>query len=218
MELYFVRHGETQWNSEDRCQGGESDIPLNENGQEQATKTGKYLSRHFQGFDHVYCSPLSRCLETCHLVQKEMRSQAHVNINENLREKLCGKGAGLLYKEKAHLVKSQKSYTKFIKNIPVSDRPQFRDLYEEALYKEIGAETTKSSTSRCKEFLSLIKTLADDKPARILIVSHGALMTDMLKVITNDTVRCKIHNCSIIKITYIDDLVQVTQFDEHLIE
>ena len=35
MKLYFVRHGETEWNVKKKIQG-KTDIPLNENGIRQA--------------------------------------------------------------------------------------------------------------------------------------------------------------------------------------
>ena len=40
----LVRHGETQWNAEQRVQG-QTDVPLNETGREQAALTGKRLAR-----------------------------------------------------------------------------------------------------------------------------------------------------------------------------
>ena len=37
MKLYFVRHGETEWNVKKKIQG-KTDIPLNENGIRQAKR------------------------------------------------------------------------------------------------------------------------------------------------------------------------------------
>ena len=41
-KIYFVRHGESQWNVEDKiC--GQTDIPLTERGHAQAEETGRRI-------------------------------------------------------------------------------------------------------------------------------------------------------------------------------
>lgn len=61
MEIYLVRHGETDWNAQGRLQGRE-DIPLNSEGRNQAIACGVALSE--AGFTAIYSSPLKRALET----------------------------------------------------------------------------------------------------------------------------------------------------------
>ena len=65
MSLYYVRHGQTEWNRLGKYQG-KSDIPLNETGRQQAIKTRSCL----EGIkiDHVYCSPLKRAKETAAII------------------------------------------------------------------------------------------------------------------------------------------------------
>lgn len=64
LEIYLVRHGQTEWNSEGRMQGS-SDIPLNETGRSQARKLGKELRD--VPFCGAYASDLSRAVETAEL-------------------------------------------------------------------------------------------------------------------------------------------------------
>lgn len=61
MEIYLIRHGETDWNAQGRLQGRE-DIPLNSDGRNQAIACGVALSE--AGFTAIYSSPLKRALET----------------------------------------------------------------------------------------------------------------------------------------------------------
>ena len=68
-DFYFARHGETDWNREQRYQGSR-DIPLNRTGQLQADANGVLLRELLErdGVDprslHWFASPLSRASET----------------------------------------------------------------------------------------------------------------------------------------------------------
>jgi broad specificity phosphatase PhoE len=71
--LYFIRHGETDWNAERRYQG-QTDIPLNERGRGQAARNGRVLRTLLarpEGYDFV-ASPLSRAFETMEIVRREL--------------------------------------------------------------------------------------------------------------------------------------------------
>ena len=68
-ELYFIRHGETDWNAEGRYQGSK-DIPLNDIGRGQADLNGKLLVQILQRAGRSpadftwHASPLGRTRET----------------------------------------------------------------------------------------------------------------------------------------------------------
>ena len=59
MKLYFVRHGETEWNVKKKIQG-KTDIPLNENGIRQAKELACQLVEEDISVKHVYHSPQLR--------------------------------------------------------------------------------------------------------------------------------------------------------------
>ena len=61
MNLYAIRHGETDWNKNFVLQGL-TDIPLNENGIKQAQKASLQLKDIV--FDYVFVSPLTRTKQT----------------------------------------------------------------------------------------------------------------------------------------------------------
>ncbi|MFR8426389.1 MAG: phosphoglycerate mutase family protein [Roseburia inulinivorans] len=67
MKLYFVRHGETEWNVKKKIQG-KTDIPLNENGIRQAKELACQLVEEDISVKHVYHSPQLRAAETARIV------------------------------------------------------------------------------------------------------------------------------------------------------
>jgi broad specificity phosphatase PhoE len=72
--IYFIRHGETDWNVEGRLQG-RRDVPLNARGVAQAVKCGEILSGLFarESIDPAaldfLSSPLGRARETMELLR-----------------------------------------------------------------------------------------------------------------------------------------------------
>lgn len=90
--LYFVRHGQTDWNKEYRCMGSQ-DIPLNETGREQALQA--QMQCEYLGIATICTSPLKRAYETAEIIQKKLRCPL-VIIN-NLGECCWGAREGVCY-------------------------------------------------------------------------------------------------------------------------
>lgn len=61
--IYFVRHGETVWNVENKICGA-TDIELTERGHQQAVETGKKILEEGIQADEILYSPLVRAAET----------------------------------------------------------------------------------------------------------------------------------------------------------
>ncbi len=61
--LFFIRHGESKWNVEDKICGA-TDVPLTEKGHEQAILTGKRFVELGYTADEILCSPLQRAADT----------------------------------------------------------------------------------------------------------------------------------------------------------
>ncbi|MDN2582702.1 histidine phosphatase family protein [Aquibium sp. ELW1220] len=71
--VYFVRHGQTDWNAALRFQG-QHDVDVNDNGRSQARRNGKRLAEILddpQCFDFV-ASPLRRTRETMEIIRGEI--------------------------------------------------------------------------------------------------------------------------------------------------
>ena len=98
--IYYIRHGETDWNVERRLQGHQ-DIPLNARGREQAAHCGDILRDLFRrdgrdpkSLDYV-SSPLGRARQTMELARREMGLAAEgYSIDPRLTEICFGRWEG----------------------------------------------------------------------------------------------------------------------------
>jgi broad specificity phosphatase PhoE len=90
--IYYIRHGETEWNAEGKLQGAQ-DIPLNDLGRQQAANAGSILAglfardgRNDQSFPFV-ASPLGRARSTMELVRGALKLPPHdYSVDDRLRE------------------------------------------------------------------------------------------------------------------------------------
>jgi broad specificity phosphatase PhoE len=98
--IYYIRHGETEWNAEGRLQGAQ-DIPLNDLGRKQAVGAGSILAqllardrRSEQSLSFV-ASPLGRARSTMELVRGVLRLPPFdYSIDDRLREIGYGRWEG----------------------------------------------------------------------------------------------------------------------------
>lgn len=94
--IYFIRHGQTDWNVLELMQG-QTDIPLNDTGRAQA----RQMAQSLQGvtFDKVFCSPLCRAVETC----KAVVDEEQIVVDYRLAERCFGEFEG----ESIHVMRAR---------------------------------------------------------------------------------------------------------------
>lgn len=92
--VYFVRHGETEWNHSGKYQGS-TDVPLSEVGLDQARKCAAAL-RDVE-FDYILSSDLTRALVTAQTIN----DGRHIPLEKDpgVREICFGDWEGLTYEE-----------------------------------------------------------------------------------------------------------------------
>ena len=99
--IYFIRHGETDWNLEGRLQG-QKDIPLNDVGRVQAEEAGRRLQAiapHCEDLAYV-ASPMSRTRETMERLRAAIGLHPEsYRLDERLVELTFGSWEGLTWKE-----------------------------------------------------------------------------------------------------------------------
>ncbi len=102
VTVYYLRHGETDWNATQRYQG-QRDIPLNAKGRAQAARNGvrlrALLGTRAAELDYV-ASPLSRASETMRIARQQMGLDPDAfRRDDRLKEQCYGHWEGQLWRE-----------------------------------------------------------------------------------------------------------------------
>lgn len=96
-QLYFVRHGKTEFNLADRVQGGDVDSPLLAESKQDAIKTG--LALQLESIPHIIASPQHRAVETMELITNQFQHPFSVHFTEDFREFRYGDWEGAFIPE-----------------------------------------------------------------------------------------------------------------------
>ena len=99
--LYFMRHGETDWNAEARLQG-QRDIPLNDTGRAQAGEAGRKLATVLKEPDSLpwVVSPMGRTRDTAELAREALGLPVDLySLDPRIKELTFGDWEGNTWKE-----------------------------------------------------------------------------------------------------------------------
>jgi broad specificity phosphatase PhoE len=94
--VYFMRHGQTDWNIGRRLQG-RTDVPLNAEGLRQAARAAERFAAAGLRFDAVIASPLDRAVTTAMIAARVPREA--VRLDPRLTEIGYGIYEGTLFSE-----------------------------------------------------------------------------------------------------------------------
>ncbi len=100
-KLVLLRHGESTWNKENLFTGW-TDVPLTEDGEEEARRAGRLMKEEGYEFDVVHTSVLLRAIQTANITLEEMGlAWLPVKRHWRLNERHYGALQGLNKKETA---------------------------------------------------------------------------------------------------------------------
>ena len=105
--LILLRHGQSQWNFENRFTGC-TDVELTESGISEAEEAGKLIDKLEIHIDRVYTSNLNRAIKTAIIAMKQTK-QTHLYKEENL---IFEKNEALNERDYGNLVGLNKNETK----------------------------------------------------------------------------------------------------------
>jgi len=206
-----VRHGETDWNKSRRIQGGNSDIPLNERGREQAKALALRLKQEEIGA--IYSSPLQRALHTAQAIA--YHHQLEVQIEPSLREINVGKLEGVE-------INSLGKRLDELLTLQGQDQRQAgveKDLWNKL--QHIGGESLTELQQRAWDTLQHIVSQHSD--GAIVVVSHYftilTIICAALNLPLSQIGRLRLGTSSISTITFDESVTRLVLFNDscHLI-
>lgn len=160
MKIYFVRHGETDWNKERKIQG-QVDIPLNEFGRHLARETAKGLRDVL--FDVCFTSPLGRARETAEIILQGrdvpiLEDKRILEMNFGVLEGKCCSKEGW--------------------DVPDS----FQMFFDDPVHYQApeGGEDFQAVRERTGDFLNWLFAQEQYRDSTVLVTTHGAAMAGLL--------------------------------------
>ena len=172
-KLILLRHGQSQWNLENKFTGL-TDVPLTEKGEEEAKNAGKLLKKNNIKIDVVFSSVLDRANQTAEIALRE----AGLNNLWNNQKLNMVKDKSLNERDYGELVGLNKEDTK--KKYGAEQVQIWRRSYDTPPPK---GESLKEVVERVSPYFEKnIQPLLFDKK-NIIIVAHGnSLRAIMIKI------------------------------------
>ncbi|MCK4896427.1 MAG: histidine phosphatase family protein [Candidatus Heimdallarchaeota archaeon] len=179
MNIYLVRHGETDYNKE-RLLMGQLDIPLNDKGLSQAKQVGKVLEN--KGISKIYSSDLQRATKTAEIINTH---NIPIELVTKFREQTLGRLDG----------------TKWSPEWDELDINEFNDI----ILREGGEPFINFETRVWETFIKITENHPKDD--NFLIITHGGCIRIIIMKILEATEEIfsnlSIDNCSLTKIVHI---------------
>jgi broad specificity phosphatase PhoE len=157
MILYFVRHGETEFNKHHQLMGQRIDAPLDDKGLRQAHEVVAKLPKDF---DVIYSSPLHRAAQTARIIADYFNK--NIEIRDELKERDFGSLSGKTWTE----IDQETG-----RSLSAADE---RLTYD---YQEYGGESAEQVKTRLQTFLAGVKDKHGD--GVVVVVTHFGIISLM---------------------------------------
>jgi len=193
-KLVLLRHGESQWNMENRFTGW-ADVDLTDKGKEEAKLGGQLLKNENYAFDKAFTSVQKRAIRTLWIVLDEMDLMwIPVERSWRLNERFYGGLTGLNKAETAkkygdeQVLKWRRSY-----DIPPPELDKTSEYYPGNLKMYAGLNETDLPTTEClKDTVARVvpyyeKTIIPEIKAgkKLIIAAHGNSLRALVKYLDN---------------------------------
>ena len=194
IKLVLLRHGESQWNLENRFTGW-TDVDLTPKGIEEAQSAGRILNEERYTFDLAYTSVQTRAIRTLWLALDEMELMwIPMYRNWRLNERHYGALQGLnkaetaekFGEEQVHIWRRSYDIPPPTLNLEDKRHPQFDIRYADLDTEDLPvSECLKDTVERFLPYWhgSIVPVLQKEK--KVLICAHGNSLRALVKYLDN---------------------------------
>lgn len=189
-KLVLMRHGESQWNLENRFTGW-TDVDLTETGRQQAVNAGKLLREHGFEFDLAYSSVLTRAIRTLWITLDTLDAMyTPIGLSWRLNERHYGALQGLNKAETAakfgdeQVLIWRRAYAIAPEPLDADDprHPRFDRRYAKIAVEKLPAtECLKDTVARVVPFWNDSIAPALRAGRRVLVAAHGNSLRALIK-------------------------------------
>ncbi len=190
FKLVLLRHGESQWNLENRFTGW-TDVDLTENGRREAKAAGELLRHEGFTFDIAYTSVLRRAIRTLWIALDALDLMWLPVVHSwRLNERHYGALQGLNKAETAakfgeeQVLKWRRAYAVAPDPLPASDP---RRIGDDPRYKHVDAKDMPATESLENTVARVIPFWKDSiapailRERRVLVTAHGNSLRALIK-------------------------------------
>lgn len=189
QKLILVRHGESVWNLENKFTGW-TDIPLSNNGVQEAIKAGKILKKLDFTFDIAYTSYLKRAQDTLTIILNELNLNIPIIYSYKLNERYYGALQGL-NKEETRKKYGDEQVRLWRRSADVrppaltEDDPRYPGndpLYKRISKKELPlTENLLDTEKRVVDYYENVIMPVLKSGKKVIIVAHGNSLRGLIK-------------------------------------
>lgn len=198
QDFYIFRHGQTDFNAQNRWQGSGVDAALNDKGKDQAQLLSLRIAQKHLMFTAFYCSNLLRAKQTADYVMSALTNKLDYTVMYDLRECYFGECEGLTFDE---------VYQKYGQEFVDGFLFPTRDTWEKCF---VGGESKKQVFERVYGCLMRILTANDlNKNNCFGIVCHAGVISALQCGLSLENVSYE--NCSILHLRFDEKTNQFIQ-------
>lgn len=165
MELYFTRHGKTEWNQELRFQGMSGDSPLLPTSYDEIKLLGQTIKD--VPFEKIFSSTSLRAKKTAEGINQELKQPVDILYTDELKELGLGKLEGQSIAEMRKIYSEEMDHMRY-----------HLDRYNPEVFQ---GEPIEQAISRIS---SVVEKAVEKGDGPYLFVGHGASLTAAIQALS----------------------------------